>query len=109
MDGYELVKWPQWLVGVKRVVFQHYRVPNEMHWWLGLKGEPAPEYLYHYRKGVDTWTPAQRGGRTVCVLDLDDGRRLIGEAVCSLSDPFDYSRGRDLSYTRALYEAGLIS
>lgn len=92
--------------GVKRVTFEHYRLP-EWEIWFSCVGKPADDSLYHYRKGVDGWLVSPRGGKTVCHLVLEDGRKFTGEAVCSLSDAFSYKKGRDLSFERALNAAGV--
>lgn len=90
--------------GVQRVTFQHYRVP---YFLVIDTGKPDNDMLYHYRKGVDTWHPGQFGGKTVCILTLEDGKRVAGEAVCSMADTFSYKYGRNLSFVRALNAAGI--
>jgi hypothetical protein len=38
---------------------------------------------------------------------MEDGKRFTGEAVCSLSDTFDYKFGRDIAFERALLAANV--
>jgi hypothetical protein len=105
--GEMITKWPDKPGNVKRVVFQHYRVPDDMvmpriKGWPDPKGEPSERILFHYRKGVDRWTPSLFGGKTVCMIETTDGWFKTAEAMCSLSDPFSYKVGREIAYTRAL-------
>jgi hypothetical protein len=99
-------------IGVRRVVFEHYRVPYYEHpgkirGFDAPSGKPHPELMHHYRKGLDTWTPSANGGKTLCILTMEDGKRFTGEAVCSLSDTFDYKFGRDIAFERALLAANV--
>ena len=106
------IEWPNKPEFVKRVVFQHYRVPDAMipprmesKYWPNPKGQPLSVMLFHYRKGVDQWRPSLYGGKTVCMLETVDGKRVTAEAVCSLSDPFSYDTGRQIAFTRAVNQA----
>lgn len=92
--------------GVKRVTFEHYRVPEWIYGWLKdsgcAAGKPSHNALFHYRKEHDVWVPACKGGMTVCRVEMHDGTTLERVALCSLSDAFSYQKGRDLSLERAL-------
>ena len=102
---------------------KHYRVPAGGN--LGHKRRGEPSVLYRYGRGVgwlekssgtggNEWKNIKtlaRGGKTVCEI-VDDSNKEnkligIGVAVCSMSDNFNYKRGRDIAVGRA--RAGLDS
>ncbi len=93
---------------VKQVV-QHFRVPYHVGHILfaggNLKGSPAERQLLRYkRSGEDSkgFQPYPKGGKTVVTLVTQDGKEYSGEAVCSLSDNFNYRLGLRIAYARAV-------
>lgn len=96
---------------------KHYRVPAGGN--LGHKRRGEPGILYRYGRAVgwleessgtggNEWKniqPLARGGKTVCEI-IDDSNKenklmSTGVAVCSMSDNFNYKRGRDIAVGRA--------
>lgn len=59
--------------------------------------------LKRYHRGQTDWTPAARGGSTVCrVTDADSNPVSSGRALCSLQDAFCYRLGRTIAKGRAM-------
>ena len=92
-----------------KVEFSHYRIANKKG--LSRKGAPSSDWLMRYGKGSGFYSynniikqklPFPRGGKTVCVITLDDGAQFRGTAVCSMSDAFSYKIGRAISHGRAV-------
>jgi hypothetical protein len=89
------------------VVYEHYRV------------DAATGELKRYYQGCSEasekhpgdWSPAERGGETICYIYPEgketDTRMMedllsCGAAKCSLKDAFSYRLGRQISYGRAM-------
>ena len=72
-----------------KVVFEHYRYDEED--------------LKRYYRGASKWTPAEKGGLTVCRLQDASGTTLsTGLSHCSVEDAFTYRLGRLYSARRAV-------
>jgi hypothetical protein len=80
--------------------YKHFRIDKET-------GELRPWFTPH--KDADGlkchpgYTPAERGGLTVCFLhkDKDEPPVAYGIAECSLKDTFKYAMGRKIALGRA--------
>lgn len=91
-----------------KVEFRHYRVMDRKK--LPRKGAPSSNFLRRYGKGSGFYgefispapAPFARGGKTVCIITLDDGAKFRGTALCSMSDAFSYTIGRAISHGRAV-------
>ena len=90
-----------------KVEFRHYRIVDKKR--LPRKGAPSSDWLMRYGKANGFFSdphytrhPFARGGKTVCVITLDDGAQFRGTAVCSMSDAFSYKIGRAISHGRAV-------
>lgn len=92
---------------VKKVVVEHYRVPDVVGRILSrggnLRGQPSERQLVRYRRnGANSrgFVPFPQGGRTVVTVVFEDGTELSAEAVCSLADHFSYKRGKQIATGR---------
>lgn len=92
-----------------KVRFAHYRIP--MGDESGCKGAPPDKCLYRYsrKQGFLSDTrflvhqpPQAKGGKTTCVISIDDSTSVVGISRCSLSDNFSYGIGRAIAFKRAL-------
>ena len=83
-----------------RVVFDYYRCNSNV---VRLKkGRPTEDDLWTYRRSNSCWMPSARGGKTVAKFLDGDKVLAIGEALCSFSDNFNYKKGRELAFDRAI-------
>lgn len=85
---------------IERKYFKHYRYTMQDLFFMGLthrKGDLLP-----YSRRVTFWEPATKGGQTQCVLELDDGKVIVGIAYCSKEDNFCYKIGRKVAEGRAM-------
>lgn len=107
---------------IEKVVYRHYRVSEVdlpyaermvSNW---NKRIPVPDFLHGYSRR-EKWIggdrllsvpanderPAPRGGVTMCLVYLSGiDTPAIGLSVCSLDDNFNYYRGRQIAYGRAV-------
>jgi hypothetical protein len=67
--------------------------------WRPMDGQPG---LGRYMRGVTKWTPAPRGGLTICKAMSADGVARVAKADCSVRDSFCYRLGRLISAGRVL-------
>ena len=116
MDG---VSEPEKVTVVEKVEFDHYRVPFREAWARSYprRGKPinmgvadlyrySPKYGWNSEYTIDD-KPFPRGGKTVCLVTLSDGRKAEGVALCSMADQFCYRIGRDISKGRAMHALGV--
>lgn len=92
------------------VSFKYFRVfPSSK---LPHKGKPSDYHLYSYQRGQEAWRPYERGGKALCQIvrscKIADGFTYTdkvlaeGEAICSMSDIFDYGVARQKAFKRAV-------
>lgn len=84
-----------------KIYYRHYRYPRELKDVLPSSGNgPAPP---RYFRSAPPFKPLERGGKTVCIiLDEETGVETVGVSHCSLSDQFNYERGRRIAHGRAV-------
>jgi len=91
-----------------RTIVKHFRVPRHVYHATKGKGRPPAEALFVYSRNRGFvsgkhWKPHPRGGETIAYIMDDEGRVVAsGVATCSLSDNFNYRRGREIALGRAM-------
>ena len=63
----------------------------------------------HYQRSVSKWTPAEKGGYTICYIYSHQPENVLlatGIAACSPKDNFCYRAGREIARGKALLELG---
>lgn len=92
------------------VKFYHYRMPQPGTWLNDVSLYPSSQdikyfvlcnALRYYRRSKNNFKPYECGGVTECIVCKDDKIVLETQAVCSLSDNFNYRRGVRISLGRA--------
>ena len=64
--------------------------------------------LRRYYRGKSPWTPNGKGGMTLCVVTTGSGLVGVGEAACSILDPFCYRTGREIAREKAEREIWFV-
>lgn len=73
-----------------KVFVQHYRTDGEGN------------VRRYFRNKDNEFVPAVTGGRTEVTLSFPDGLEITAEALCSGKDHFNYKRGREIAFGRAM-------
>ena len=84
-------------IKIKKVFYKHFRYFNE-----NLNGSLKYCNLKPYSRGKMRWTPACKGGETMCILLDENEREHFAYAKCSKKDAFVYKIGRTIALGRAL-------
>ena len=86
---------------IKKIKYKHYRKPDCK--WVDCNN------IIRYSRKCNWFSypkfdvkPSPKGGKTECVLILDSGEEITGVAYCSMKDNFNYKRGREIAYGRAM-------
>jgi hypothetical protein len=83
---------------ISKIYYKHWRYPK-------FSGVPMDMSRYHrWSRGatkIVRWSPTCKGGKTLCVIRLTDGRHVVGYAFCSKEDNFEYRIGRQIARGRA--------